>query len=132
MSKIFHTSATALLAALTVAGLAPNEAGAQSSGRGRVAVVPTDTLSVEIKTQIRNFYAARPPSGTKALPPGIRRNLQRGKTLPPGIAKKSVPNQLQTRLKIADGYELLEVGLDVFLVEVATKVIHDVLRDIIR
>jgi hypothetical protein len=33
---------------------------------------------------------------------------------------------------IADGYELVEVGLDVFLVEVATSIIHDVLMDVIR
>jgi hypothetical protein len=66
------------------------------------------------------------------LPPGIRRNLARGKPLPPGIAKRNVPAELRSRVGIADGYELVEVGLDVFLVEVATSIIHDVLMDVIR
>lgn len=126
MSKIFRIFPGVLVAALIVAGLAPTKAGAQSRGASDT------TLSVEMKTRIRDFYTEHHPTRTKALPPGIRRNLQRGKTLPPGIAKKSVPNELRTRLLIAEGYELVEVGLDVILVEVATNVIHDVLMDIIR
>jgi hypothetical protein len=81
---------------------------------------------------IRDFYAAHPSSAAKALPPGIRRNLERGKPLPPGIAKRTVPKELSSRLRIAEGFELVEVGLDVILVEVATNVIHDVLWEIIR
>jgi hypothetical protein len=35
-------------------------------------------------------------------------------------------------LTVREGFEIVEVGLDVLLVEVATGVIHDVLMDIIR
>ena len=90
------------------------------------------TLSAELSTQIRDFYAARPASNVESLPPGIRRNLARGKPLPPGIAKKSAPPELTSHVHLRDGYELVEVGVDVFLVEVATNVVHDVLMDVIR
>lgn len=90
------------------------------------------TLSVDLTTQIRDFYASRPASNVEALPPGIRRNLARGKPLPPGLAKRSPPPELVSHVHVRDGYELVEVGVDVFLVEVATNVIHDVLMDVIR
>lgn len=90
------------------------------------------SLSVELQTRIRDFYASHPAPNVEALPPGIRRNLARGKPLPPGIARKSPPAELRSQLHLRDGYELVEVGLDVFLVEVATGVVHDVLMDVIR
>lgn len=90
------------------------------------------TLSADMRTQILNYYAAHPVADAQSLPPGIRRNLARGKPLPPGIAKKMAPPELASRVRLRDGYQLVEVGLDVFLVEVATNVVHDVLMDVIR
>jgi hypothetical protein len=90
------------------------------------------TLSVDLTTQIRDFYASHPASNVEALPPGIRRNLARGKPLPPGIAKRSPPAELVSHVHLRDGYQLVEVGVDVFLVEVATNIVHDVLMDVIR
>jgi hypothetical protein len=116
-------------------GFAHTQALAQGRGnseQSRVEAGVTISLSTEVRTQIRTFYTSRPETGVEALPPGIRRNLERGKPLPPGIAKKSAPQELQTQLHLEEGYELVEVGLDVLLVEVATGVIHDVLMDLIR
>ena len=70
--------------------------------------------------------------GAEALPPGIRRRLEQGKPLPPGIAKKVAPAELRSRVRLPDGYQLVEVGLDVLLVEVATDIVHDILHDVIR
>lgn len=128
MKKSLHTLSTGILLVLPLFCLAPLEAEAQGKG----AVLAADTLSLEMKVQIRNYYASHPASGAKALPPGIRRRLERGKPLPPGIAKRRVPDDLYSHLRIAEGYELVEVGLDVLLVEVATNIIHDFLRDMIR
>lgn len=89
------------------------------------------TLSSDMQVQIRTFYSARQPSGVKALPPGIRKRLARGKPLPPGIAKQVVPDGLHSQLRVPSGYQVVEVGLDVLLVEVATNVIHDVLMDVV-
>ena len=71
-------------------------------------------------------------SNASALPPGIRKNLERGKPLPRGIARKQVPGALRSELAVPTGYEVIEVGLDVLLVEVATGLIHDVLMDVVR
>lgn len=68
----------------------------------------------------------------KGLPPGIAKNLRRGKPLPPGIARKALPSGLLDRLPPApDGFERVIVDGKVLLVEVATQVIHDVLADAI-
>lgn len=70
--------------------------------------------------------------GKKSLPPGIAKNLQRGKPLPPGIEKQALPSGLLDVLPAAPhGYERIIVGGKVLLVEIATQVIHDILEDIV-
>ena len=67
--------------------------------------------------------------GRKTLPPGIARNLHRGKTLPPGIAKQDIPTGLIDLLPPPPrGFERIEVAGKILLVEIATRVIHDVLE----
>jgi hypothetical protein len=61
-----------------------------------------------------------------ALPPGIQKNLARGKPLPPGIAKK-LDGRLVGRLPHYDGYEWQQVGTDLILVALATGVIYEIL-----
>jgi len=89
------------------------------------------TLSSNMQVEIRTFYSTRDGYGVKALPPGIRKRLARGKPLPPGIAKRAVPQGLRSEIQLPAGYEIMEVGLDVLLVEVATSIIHDVLMDVV-
>lgn len=68
----------------------------------------------------------------KGLPPGIAKNLARGKPLPPGIAKQQLPDGLVHVLPAPPrGYERIIVDGKVLLVEIATQVIHDVLTDIV-
>ena len=70
--------------------------------------------------------------GRNGLPPGIAKNLTRGKSLPPGIAKQYLPEGLQRELPAPpSGYERIMVDGRILLVEIATQVIHDVLTDII-
>ncbi|MCM5681772.1 RcnB family protein [Schlegelella sp. S2-27] len=66
----------------------------------------------------------------QSLPPGIRKNLARGKPLPPGIAKKMAPPALVARLPVHPGYEWRVVGTDLVLVAIATLIIADVLFDV--
>lgn len=69
---------------------------------------------------------------SKGLPPGIAKNLARGKPLPPGIAKQFLPQGLIAILPPPrDGFERVVVDGKVILVEVATRVIHDILVDVI-
>jgi Ni/Co efflux regulator RcnB len=68
----------------------------------------------------------------KGLPPGIAKNLARGKPLPPGIAKQHLPDGLVHALPAPPrGYERIIVDGKVLLVEIATQVIHDILSDIV-
>jgi hypothetical protein len=90
---------------------------------------------------IRDYYSHAHDDGGKAksgkqkqnaLPPGIAKNLARGKPLPPGIAKKALPGDLNRRLPpVRDGYERIIVDGRVLLVGIATQVIHDILVDAI-
>lgn len=67
-----------------------------------------------------------------SLPPGIAKNLERGKPLPPGIAKQYLPDSLVHQLPAPPrGFERIVVDGKVLLVEVATRVIHDILTDAI-
>ena len=91
----------------------------------------------EIET-IRAYYRDHEAPGqaggkkSKGLPPGIAKNLQRGKTLPPGIARQALPGALLGKLPPApDGYERIILAGKILLVETATQVIHDVLADVI-
>lgn len=65
-----------------------------------------------------------------SLPPGIQKNLARGKPLPPGIAKK-LDGRLIGRLPHYDGYEWQQVGTDLILVTLATGLIYEVLHDVL-
>ena len=66
----------------------------------------------------------------QSLPPGIRKNLARGKPLPPGIAKR-FDNRLLGRLPHYEGYEWRQVGTDVVLVTLATGLIYEVLSNVL-
>lgn len=61
------------------------------------------------------------------LPPGVQKNLARGKPLPPGIAKK-LDNRLLGHLPHYDGYQWQQVGTDLILVALATGLIYEVLN----
>jgi len=77
--------------------------------------------------QARHLAVSNNFTGYGALPPGIRKNLGRGKPLPPGIAKKAVPAPLLAKLPHQPGYEWQVCGTDLVLVAVATAIIADVL-----
>ncbi len=77
-------------------------------------------------------YFQQHPQPAAALPPGIAKNVARGKPIPPGIAKRGVPNGLSGQLSIPPGYELQTVGADVVLIEAGTRIIADVLKDVLR
>lgn len=66
-------------------------------------------------------------SSGHSLPPGIQKNLARGKPLPPGIAKK-LDGRLLGRLPHYDGYEWQQAGTDLILVAIASGIIYEVLN----
>lgn len=81
-------------------------------------------------TTARGYATEYGMSGYSSLPPGVRKNLARGKPLPPGIAKKMVPGPMLARLPVYPGYEWRVAGSDLILVAVATAIVADVLFDV--
>lgn len=65
----------------------------------------------------------------QSLPPGIAKNLARGKPLPPGIAK-NFDSRLLGQLPRYDGYEWKQVGRDIVLIT-ATGIIYEILRNVL-
>lgn len=66
-----------------------------------------------------------------SLPPGIRMNLERGKPLPPGIAR-NFDERVRRDLPDYEGYEWRRVGTDAVLVDLTDDIIHEVIHDILR
>ncbi len=59
-------------------------------------------------------------------------NLQRGKPLPPGIAKQTLPRELLLRLPpVPTGFEYAVVAGKLLLIAIATHVVHDILVDVL-
>jgi Ni/Co efflux regulator RcnB len=138
-------AAIVLLAAAPAAVAAPHGQGhGQGQGHGKKQAVPGNPGQGQAKPHrqgnagapgvlfqpqdrdvIVDYYGGWPRA--EALPPGIARNLARGKPLPPGIAKRSLPPDLLARLPRYDGYNYYMVGSDVVLVAIATGIILDIL-----
>ncbi|MBO9717263.1 MAG: hypothetical protein J7507_10770 [Pseudoxanthomonas sp.] len=70
--------------------------------------------------------------GYGSLPPGIRKNLARGKPLPPGIAKKMVPGPMLRELPVYPGHEWRVAGDDLILVSLGNGLVVEVMGDIFR
>jgi hypothetical protein len=72
------------------------------------------------------------PSIRETRNPGApTKNLQRGKPLPPGIAKRALPYELRSRLsRPPAGHDRFVVAGKILLVELGTQIVRDILTDI--
>jgi Ni/Co efflux regulator RcnB len=66
-----------------------------------------------------------------SLPPGIRKNLARGKPLPPGIAKK-FDGRVNSRLPSYPGYDWRQVGTDAVLINTTNGIVEAIIDNILR
>ncbi len=65
------------------------------------------------------------------LPPGLERQYQRNGTLPPGLQKRQLPDDLARALpRRSRDFERVVVGNDVLLIAVATGVILDIMEGV--
>ncbi|WP_369991256.1 anti-virulence regulator CigR family protein [Pseudomonas xanthosomatis] len=112
-------------------GQSPHSQGAGNPGGGKNGHRSGDRYSgphidrggvLGILSGHRSYWSPGP-----SLPPGIEKNLARGKPLPPGIAKK-LDGRLLGQLPHYDGYEWMQAGADLILVAVATGIIYEVLN----
>jgi len=76
-----------------------------------------------------------PPGLAKreSLPPGLQKQLDERGRLPHGLAKRDLPDDLTAKLpKRPDDQSVVVVDKDVVLIDKATGVILDVLKDVVR
>ena len=77
----------------------------------------------------REYYRTR-REAVKPLPPGIAKNLARGKPLPPGIAKTRVPEAVLVQLPWRpSGYTFFLVGDRIVLLD-AKGLVADIMESI--
>ena len=69
-------------------------------------------------------------TGYSSLPPGIAKNLTRGKPLPPGIAKRSVPPSMLDNLPDYPGYQWKIVGDNLVLIALSTAVVTAIINNV--
>jgi hypothetical protein len=117
-------------------GKAHSKAKANKLGSKKQKIKNTKTVNnarfgTNDKTAITKYYSANPFS-TTTLPPGIAKNLLRGKPLPPGIQKVFLPEGLLSQLPVYPGYEYLAVGKDVVLIDSNTAIVADILANVLQ
>jgi hypothetical protein len=82
---------------------------AGDAAKGKAADEAEEAGREAARKELRGYYdrgGAKPAD----LPPGIAKNLQRGKPLPPGIQKSKVPDGLAAKLPRRAGEEWSMVG----------------------
>ena len=122
-----------LLVVLWIAVLAVFSLPSAEAGEAGVSVTFSDD-EIRIISAWYDDHGSQKHGKAKrgGLPPGIARNLARGKSLPPGIAKQYLPQELQRALPAAPaGSDRIIVDGKILLIDVATQVIHDVLMDVL-
>jgi hypothetical protein len=141
MNKPFRTLLTlSTLAVALAAALATQAVSAapKHDHPGKQTEAKHDDLSVRVSGPSIDIDRVRIVLGqnrdliapTTALPPGIAKNLARGKPLPPGIAK-NFDSRVSNQLPHYEGYEWKQIGTDVVLVAIATGIVYEVLRNIL-
>jgi hypothetical protein len=101
----------------------------------RVAV----SFSPRDRELIHEHYAGRrskplPPGLAKRdrLPPGLEKQLRKDGQLPPGLQRGALPYSLESRLSpLPQGYARVIVGGSVVLENTNTRVVVDIIQDVV-
>jgi len=118
-----------------------NNAAASANANGSSGVIPAVQQTIEALTDLERSiitdyfqtnHANLPPGLAKrqSLPPGLQRQLERNGTLPPGLTRNRLPQDLRVRLPGREDLEFLVIDNEIVLVAAATLLIIDVLFDV--
>lgn len=137
-------STRASLFILTLSALMASLAGCETPPRyGEVRVHERDydvrvVFSDRDRALIRDYYAPRyrglPPGLAKKgkVPPGHAKKLYRGASIPHDYPWKAIPHDLEDRLdRLPEGYVRVIVGADIGIMKVRTRIVVDLLEDIV-
>ena len=101
-----------------------DDKGVDVAVRSHTVVLTTDS---ELRI-FRDYYRARGHK-PKPLPPGIAKNLARGKRVPPGLMRSRLPDDLVVILPRRDRHEWY-IANDVILLVDVTGVVRDIVRNV--
>jgi hypothetical protein len=99
MTKLSRTVCLVVLAAAVAVASLAAQGSSQGRGRGGGSSTTSSTASVTVvfrdsdRVTYHEYFATH-KIVAQPLPPGIAKNVARGKPLPPGIAKRAVPAEL--------------------------------------
>jgi hypothetical protein len=113
---------------------------------GEIAVETEDMRAVVLfsdsdRGKIRNYYrnvkkGKRIPPGLakkQELPPGLQKHIERNGKLPPGLEGRRLPQDLEGTLPhLPAGFVRLQVGGDIVLLNEKTRVVLDVIWDVLQ
>ena len=128
MKRSTMVSTLAILAGLTVTSDLHAQRGRAKHNEAEVRVQQSVGFSVRERQIVAEFFVTHRYEAD-ALPPGIARNLARGKRLPPGIAKRQIPSGLQAQFPTRAGFEVSIFGDRIVLLE-ASGLVVDILEGI--
>ena len=89
--------------------------------------------------KIKHYFGGKtkekrlPPGLAKKeeLPPGLQKHIEKYGELPPGLAGKRLPSELEKTLsRLPENYVRLKVGGDVVLMNEKTRVVFDVIWNV--
>lgn len=144
MVRIYlYISCWAVLALFTV-GCASSPGGSPKIDSGAVIIEGEDFRAAIVfsdtdRERIRRYYKSRqkkktlPPGLAKkdVSHPGLRNHIRKYRELPPGIAGRRLPQELERTLTdLPPNYVRLRVGGDVLLLHEKTRYILDVVFDL--
>ena len=131
---MMRAQTVSILAILALLLFAPNLQAQSGKGKDKKGGAQTQQVSAGFSAAERQIivdFFKDHPYQAQSLPPGIAKNLARGKPLPPGIAKKQIPAGLQAHLRARAGFEISIFGDRIVLLE-ASGLVVDVLEGIFR
>jgi hypothetical protein len=125
MARIASVFTACFLLALAATGVE-----AQDRGPRAAEAAPAQGFT-DLERQLITRFFTQNRVQVESLPPGVARNLARGKPLPPGIAKRALPPALVAELRPRSGFEITIVGDRIVLLE-ASGLVVDVIAGILR
>ena len=88
-----------------------------NAARGNSAAKVTHARGSDAEIRIIREYYGEPSRKPKPLPPGVFKNLGRGKPVPPGILRTRFPELLQARMPRREGASWWVAGDHVLLID---------------
>ena len=114
----------ALLVVMSLPALAEAQSGkGKGKETGKVAAAKAHARGSDVEIRIVRDYYGEPSRKLKPLPPGIYKNLGRGKQVPAGILRTRFPELLEARMPRREGASWWIAGDHVLLVDTNNRLV---------